>query len=88
MTDAEPETHISHLHPMEPELVNALCDRALALDDSRYVLLEVRGFRESRTPWDCRRLARALAIENDDEPLVAELFNLALQRAGLAPGGR
>ena len=75
---ADAEARISHLHSIEPELVNALCDRALALDDSRHVLLEVRGFRESRTPWDCRRLAKALAIEHDDEPLTLELFNLAL----------
>jgi hypothetical protein len=74
-----------HLRPIEPEVVTALCGRALALDRSHYIRLEVDGFMRDRTPWDARRLARALAIEHADDPLVAELFGLALQRAGLKP---
>jgi hypothetical protein len=79
-----------HLRPIEADIVNALCDRADAIAAQggtlqSYIALESRGFRESRTPWDARRLARALSIDHFDDPLVEELFNLALQRAGLKP---
>ncbi len=81
---------IPHLHltPMDEALVDALCDRAQRLVfDSYTVLREVDGFRQSRTPWDARRLANALAIDNPQDPLVKELDKLAHDRAGLVPAG-
>ena len=56
------------------------------------ITLEANGFRESRTPWDCRRLARSIAISGRSInnaamwALADDLFRLAKERAGLEPG--
>lgn len=84
-----------HLIPIEPETVDALCDRAMAhAFDSYTVRLEVKGFRESRTPWDAMRLADALACTQMESPssavdeVIADLDRLAHERAGLVPRQR
>jgi hypothetical protein len=84
------ECHIRHLTPIEPEIAERLCNRAQYLaaaspDISYATALEVKGFRQSRTPWDARRLARALVIDGIDDPVVDELFRIAFERAGLDP---
>ena len=77
-----------HLVPMDAALVDELCDRAGRIAfDSYTVLREIDGFRESRTPWDARRLANALWNDHRFDPVVAELDKLAHERAGLDPAG-
>ena len=85
-----------HLIPIEQDTVEALCDRAMALAfDSYTVRLEVKGFRESCTPWDAMRLANALASTQMEmspssavDEVIADLDKLAHERAGLVPRQR
>ncbi len=86
---------VVHLRPMHPSTVNVICDAVHRLcRDSYVVLMEANGFRQSRTPWDARRLANALAAYNrsDAVPEIAEIVGeldlLALEKAGLKPGPR
>jgi hypothetical protein len=92
MEDRKPMTETEeghpHLRPIDAATVNALCDRAEPLVSASYtLLLEVKGFRESRTPWDARRLANALrhCVQAAPAELVGELDRLALELAGLKP---
>lgn len=81
MTDDTPP----HLQPVDAATVDDLCDRAEKVAFVSYLVrLEIKGFRESRTPWDARRLANALAIEHSDYALVQELDRLAQERGGLS----
>lgn len=84
-----------HLVPIERDIVYSLCDRAMLLTGGEMgIALEAQGFRDSRTPWDARRLANGIAwsarsINNADLwTLADELFKLAEQRAGLKPDPR
>jgi hypothetical protein len=87
-----PGEGLAHLRPMESELVDNLCDRAVAASpDSYAVRLEIEGFRRSRTPWDAMRLANALAYRGAEsdatKALVLDLDSLAHERAALVPAG-
>ena len=81
-----------HLIPIEQATVEALCNRAMAFAfDSYTVRLEVRGFRDSCTPWDAMRLANSLAASQMVSPssavdeLIGDLDRLAHERAALVP---
>lgn len=86
---------IPHLQPMEAAIVDPICDAAHRLcRDSYTTMTEANGFRQSRTPWDARRLANALAnydpgnVTAEIAAIIAELDKLALEKAGLQPGQR
>lgn len=86
---------VPHLRPMEPAVVDSICEAVRRLcRDSYAVLSEANGFRQSRTPWDGRRLANALAhydplnVTPEIAEIIAELDKLALDKAGLTPGRR
>lgn len=73
-----------HLQPIDAAIVNDLCDRAAQIAFVSYsVQMEIKGFLESRTPWDARRLANALALDHPADPVVSELYRLAHDRGGL-----
>lgn len=86
---------VPHLRPMAPKIVEAICDDVARLPHVPYsIMAECNAFRESRTPWDGRRLANALANYDsvgelpEAREIVAELDKLALEKAGLVPGPR
>ena len=92
---SDDDTTIPHLRRMHAVIVDSLCAKARShFLDSYGVLTEVDGFRESRTPWDARRLANAMAnydpsrVTPEVAAIIAELDKLALQKAGLQPGPR
>ena len=90
-----PDDTIPHLRPMDAAAVDPLCDAAHRLcRDSYMTMMEANALRASRTPWDARRLANALAnydpghITPEIAEIIAELDQLALDKAGLKPGPR
>ena len=66
-----------HLSPIElPEIVNRFCDRVEQLKLPSSVLIQLKAFRESRTPHDGRRLITALRYVLGCAVLADELARL------------
>jgi hypothetical protein len=66
------------LEPLDEAVVTILCDRVAAVAISPAVDAANEAFRRSRSPWDARKVARALAVvDYCSDPIVGELFDLA-----------
>ena len=79
-----------HLTPIEPvSAVHELCDRLAAdIDVASFgVGLELRAFRETRTPHDGRRLINALrhVLGREDLAKLVEALLVKHQAHGLKP---
>ena len=86
METAQTYTGPIHLRPIEQETVDAFCQRVASAANCNFsILMEMRGFKKDRTPWDAQRLANVLAIYDIDPELVRDLDRLAEERAGLVP---
>ena len=87
-----PDDSVPHLRPLDADTVDRINASVRRLcRDSYTVLMEANAFLASRTPWDGRRLANALAAYSRDDAnpeiagVIAELDELVLAAAGLKP---